>query len=223
MMLSDQLTFGMRHLLTVRPETLLGLISIILMSGCYSPYRADRGALFGGLTGAGVGAAIGNASGNTATGAILGSAVGAMTGAVVGGEMDAMQAENQAMIEQRLGRPMAAATTQQDVIAMSQAGLGDEVIIQHLQTHGMAQLPSAADLIRLKSQGVSDGVLRAMQQPASAPVAVAPAPSTVYVQERYYAPPCWPPYPHHVHVHRHSGWHATAHRPGVSWGVAVHH
>ena len=37
-----------------------------LTHGCHSPYRSEKGALYGGLGGAGLGAIVGNAVGNTA-------------------------------------------------------------------------------------------------------------------------------------------------------------
>jgi outer membrane lipoprotein SlyB len=201
-------------------------ISVALATGCRSPYYADQGAMFGGLTGAGVGAAIGSASGNTGTGAVLGSAVGALSGAVVGNELDNIRAENQAMIDQRLAQRTAGATTMHDVVSMSQSGLSEEVIANHVRTRGVAQPPSTADLIALKNAGVSDGVIRAVQEMSAVPVPAVPVASVpvtpVVVEEHYIAPPpFWGP------RYVYGGWHHRPlrhahhhHRPGVSWGVS---
>jgi len=209
------------HFKSVCPIGLL--IGLLLLPGCRSPYYADQGALLGGLTGAGVGAAIGDAHDNAAGGALIGSAVGAIAGAAAGSGLDAIEARNEALIEQRLGRRIAGTATLDDVVAMSQAGLGDDVIIQHVRTHGVTQLPTAQDLIVLKQQGVSDPVMRALQQAGDArAAAAAPPPSTVYVDEYYLARP----YPLVVYPRPCPPWHGPhrfVHRQGprVSWGITV--
>lgn len=211
-----------------RPWMLLLLTT--LLTGCQSPYYADRGAAVGGLTGAGVGAAIGNASGDTAAGALIGSAVGALGGAAIGGGMDRAQAENRAYVDRRLAEQRGQAATIQDAVVMSQAGLSDEVIIGHLRSRGLQSLPTAADLVALKNAGVSNHVLRAMQEigasgavvPAAAMVPAAPP---VVVQETIVEPipvPVWGPrycYPSWHPPHRY----ARRPPPGVSWGIEVHH
>jgi len=187
-------------------------------TGCQSPYHRDQLAAIGALTGAGVGALIGEDRGNAASGAAIGSVVGAATGAVVGDRLDEIDARNQELIQARLGRRLHGASTKEDVIAMSRAGLSDDVIITHIRVHGVASPPSADDLIVLKNQGVSDAVLQAMQQtpPPTQPVAIRDRPvPPVIVEEHYYHSPRpwgWPPpcrHPiHHRHRHRHRpGWH----------------
>jgi len=66
----------------------LALISAIILSGCASMNKTQKGAVIGTAAGAGVGTVIGKASGNTALGAIIGAAVGGATGAVIGHKMD---------------------------------------------------------------------------------------------------------------------------------------
>ena len=185
--------------------------------GCRSPYRSDQGALLGGLGGAGLGAIIGKQTGNTGAGAVIGAAAGAITGAAVGNELDEIDARNRAMIEQQMGRKIsAAAVTMHDVVSMSQAGVGDELIVTHLRSHGMAAPPSAQQIIELKQAGVSDRVVQAMQTsplpptgpPPGAPVIGAP----VIIEEHYYGPPrpYWP----------RGYWGGYRHR-GPRWGVGV--
>jgi hypothetical protein len=203
------------------------LIVILCLAGCASPYYADRGALFGGLTGAGVGALVGDAAGNAGAGAAIGTAVGALTGAAVGDHIDADLARSRAEIEARMGRQMQGAVTAQDVVAMTQAGLSDDVIVTHIRASGVAQPLAVNDLIHLRNMGVRDTVINAMQQTptraaqltaAVQPTAVYPAyavPPPVVVAPYY---PVWapPPPPIGFHYHHHRG-----HRGRVGWGVSV--
>ncbi len=64
------------------------LVGGILLAGCKTMNKTQKGAVIGTAGGAAVGAAIGKASGNTAMGAILGATVGGVTGAVIGRNMD---------------------------------------------------------------------------------------------------------------------------------------
>ncbi|MFI4874034.1 MAG: glycine zipper domain-containing protein [Blastopirellula sp. JB062] len=188
---------------------------VVLSIGCRSPYQQDRLAAVGGLTGAVAGAAIGNATGNTGAGALIGAGVGAVAGSAVGQGIDETEARNQALIQERLGRQLAGATTFQDVAAMSQAGLGDQVIISHINSHGVARAPTPQDLINLKNSGVSDPVLAALQNPPQVVQPVKYVESRpVIIEERYYDPWCYRPYYRRHPRHRH---------PHVSWSIGVHH
>jgi hypothetical protein len=198
------------------------LLALLAVSqGCRSPYYADRGALFGGLTGAGVGAIAGNAAGNTGAGALIGTAVGALAGAAVGENIDADLARSNAEIQARMGRQMQGAVTPQDVIAMTQAGLTDDVIVTHIRANGMAQPLQVNDLIGLRNMGVRDNVINAMQQTpprlaqVAQPVAVYPAyPPPVVVGPPPYYPVWGPPPPAGFYYSRYP-------RGRVGWGVSV--
>jgi len=158
------------------PAAGVGLALLVACYGCHSPYRSDQGALFGGLLGAGTGAIVGEALGNPGAGAAIGAGVGALSGAAVGSELDEIEAQNRAMIEAQLGRQLAAGAVQlDDVVAMAQAGVDDQLIINHIRAHGMAAPLSASDIILLKQQGVSSQVI-----------------------PWWYGPPCW-----HGHWHYH--------------------
>lgn len=163
-------------------------------AGCYSPYYADRGALFGGATGAGVGAIVGNAMGNTAAGALIGGGVGALTGAAVGQGMDDIEARNRAAIAAQMGRPVnPGAVTVDDVISMSRAGVNQDLIAGHVRANGVARPLTSQDLIVLQNSGVSVPVIQTMQtapqaiaqQPIAGPVVMQP----VYPYPVYYPPP----------------------------------
>jgi hypothetical protein len=166
----------------------------------------------GGLLGAGIGNIVGEAAGNRGAGTALGAGIGAITGAAIGSEMDAEEAQNRAIIEQRLGRQLAAgAATPQEVVNMTAAGVDDPVIINYIRSRGIAAPLGANDLIALKQQGVSAAVIEAMQtatpaQVAAATVVAEPAPRPVVVKEYHYGP-CVPP-PYRIHRPRHV-------RPGV--------
>ncbi|MFO7370552.1 MAG: OmpA family protein [Bacteroidales bacterium] len=64
------------------------VIASILMAGCASMTKTQKGAAVGTATGAAAGAVVGRAAGNTALGAIIGATVGGVTGAVIGKQMD---------------------------------------------------------------------------------------------------------------------------------------
>jgi hypothetical protein len=197
------------------------LVSLATL-GCRSPYYSDRGALAGGLAGAGIGAAIGDASGAAGPGAIIGAALGTLTGNAIGEGIDADLARSKAEIEARMGRQMSGAVSNEDVIAMTQAGLSEDVIATHIRAHGVARPPAVNDLIILRNQGVSDRVIQALQQTppptaAAVPVSYAVGPPRAVLVEPYYCPP--PPphfYFHHGHRHRHHHHHGS----GVRWGFS---
>lgn len=65
----------------------------ILISGCSSFTKTEKGAAIGAGGGGVLGAFIGKAAGNTALGAIIGGAVGGTAGALIGRKMDKQAAE----------------------------------------------------------------------------------------------------------------------------------
>lgn len=200
--------------------TMLFMIGVlpILVSGCRSPYYADQGAAFGALTGGLAGAAIGEHNNNPLAGAAIGTAVGALTGATVGSAIDQDVARSQAAIERRMGRRMQGAVTVPDVISMTQAGLSDSVIATHIRANGVAQRPTADDLVTLSKAGVTEQAIMAMQQ-ALPPGAMIPPPPVgpVIVEEYHYGPaPYYRGYPPP------RGYYGRHRAPsGVHWGIAV--
>jgi outer membrane protein OmpA-like peptidoglycan-associated protein len=70
-------------------KTLTGIVAIsLILGGCKSMNKTQKGAIIGTAGGAAAGAVIGKAAGNTALGAIIGATVGGVTGAVIGRKMD---------------------------------------------------------------------------------------------------------------------------------------
>lgn len=64
------------------------LACTVILTGCKSMNKTQKGAIIGTAGGAAAGAIIGKAAGNTALGAIIGAAAGGVTGAVIGRKMD---------------------------------------------------------------------------------------------------------------------------------------
>lgn len=198
----------------------VALFAFMLTAGCQSSaIHRDRGALVGGLTGAGIGAAIGEHNDEPLAGAAIGAAVGALTGGALGSSVDAEVAQNNAIIEQRLGQRLAGAVTIPQVVSMTSAGLGNDVIATHIRANGVAQRPTADDLIAMKSQGVSDAVINAMQ--SQPPITAAPPPIAtrpVIVEEHYYGYPGYGP-PGGFYSRPYPRRHYHAPHRGLHWGV----
>lgn len=72
----------------IRSGILLLVSAMLILSGCASWNRTQKGAVVGTATGGAMGAIIGKAAGNPALGAIIGATVGGATGAVIGHQMD---------------------------------------------------------------------------------------------------------------------------------------
>ena len=128
--------------------------------------------------------------------------------------LDDVEARNRAQIAASMGRPVApGAATPSEVVAMSRAGVSPQLIVNYVNTSGVAQPLSSQDVIYLTQQGVSPDVIQAMQSPrvAQAPPVVVPAgpPGPVVVEEAVYGPPCYPP-PY---------WGRGPCGPRVGWGV----
>ncbi len=196
---------------------LLSLSILAVVGGCHTMTYADRGATLGALTGALGGAAIGEHNGDAVGGALIGTAVGALAGAAVGDTIDHEVARSAEIIEQRMGRRFAGAVAMNDVIAMSQAGLSENVITTHIRANGVASPPSVTDLITLRDAGVSDAVIQAMQQTPPPAAQVSGPPGPVIIEEHHYVAPPFPYYGHHRYRHH------PRHGHGVHWGFSFGH
>jgi hypothetical protein len=199
------------------------LAMVVYGSLAYGQYDANQNrrrlGILGGLAGAAAGAAIGEDDGDAVPGALIGGAIGALGGVGVGSAIDARENENRYYAAQAQQR-QAQAVTMADVVSMTHAGLSDAVIINHIQTHGVARPVSASDLIVLKQQGVSDAVLSSMQS-IPQPTTVIRQPAPVIVEEHYYSrpDPWWYGHGHYHYHHRHY------HRPHdhVHFGIQIGH
>ena len=168
----------------------------------YAPQKSKQYGILGGLAGAAIGAAIGEGEGDALPGALIGGAFGALSGAAVGDSIDQDDANRRAYANARRHQ-LAHAVTPADVVSMTRAGLGEDVVVTQIRTRGMSQTLTTHDLIELKQQGVSDRVINAMQyQPRATTVVRQPHPVVV---ERYhhYPAPIWHHGHHYHHHHRH--------------------
>jgi hypothetical protein len=77
-----------------------------------------------------------------------------------------------------------------EVVRLSKAGLTEETIVGLIQERGIVEQPGPERTRRLKSAGVSDGVLRTL---AATPPAAPPASRPKFVQRDLYLP-LWPVY-----------------------------
>lgn len=64
------------------------IAAALVVGGCSSLSRTERGAIIGAGAGGAIGGVIGKQTGSTARGAIIGAAVGGVVGAVIGRQMD---------------------------------------------------------------------------------------------------------------------------------------
>ncbi len=195
-----------------------------MAAGCASANYSDRGALLGGLLGAGTGALVGNALGHTGAGAIVGAGLGAITGAAVGDALDEIEARNRAMIAAHLGREVRPGpATIEEIVMMVNAGVDDELIINHIRANGVTRVPGPHELVTLKQQGVSAAVIRAIQETGTLPASktvVVREPPPVIIEEYHYGPPWW-------HVPRYRYYYPPPYyyhppRSRFSWGVSVY-
>ena len=75
------------------------------------------------------------------------------------------EARNRAEMERYTGRPVAArAVSTDDLIGWKQAGVPDSNVIYHIRTHGSYRPMTSADLQVLQNRGVSNDVIRSMQE-----------------------------------------------------------
>ena len=204
----------------------LGILLLGLV-GCRSMTYGDQGTLLGGVGGAGVGALVGEATGgNAGPGAIIGAGLGALGGGLVGNGLDEIEARNRAEIAAQLGRQIPpGGVSVPDVMTMVAAGVDEELVVNHIRANGVVAPLSAQDVIALQQQGVSKGIIAALQT-SPPPRAVAPQgvpypvpgpyPPPVIVQEHHYGPPppwfCPPHFFYHHHGHR---------RPRTSVGFSI--
>ena len=192
-----------------------GLVSLLIMfliasiASAQPTNERKRLGIFGGLAGAAIGAAVGEDDGDAVPGALIGGTIGLITGTAVGDSIDERNYRNQ-QYNAAIAQQQARSVTMSDVVSMTHAGLSDGVIINHIQTHGMAHHVSASDLIVLKQQGVSDHVLSAMQTTAQPRPVVVQEPRPVVVREHYYTHPA-PAWWHHHHYHHHRRYHRRPH------------
>ncbi|MBC8096044.1 MAG: glycine zipper 2TM domain-containing protein [Akkermansiaceae bacterium] len=160
-----------------------GLVAVILNStGCSSMpgNKQQQGAVIGGLGGAAAGAAIGGKD-NRVLGALLGGALGAGGGYVVGANSDRILNKDssgaQSATQTAQSRPATAQdamraetadvngdgfVTLDEVVALEQAGLSDQQMINRLRATGQVFELTDEQQEYLRAQGVSRTVVNQM-------------------------------------------------------------
>ena len=122
--------------------------------------NTKRGATVGGLAGAVAGAAIGDHNGEAGACAAIGGIIGAFAGGLLGNAEDQKQAyEMQNFYQQnqnRWSQYRKSAVSCEDVVAMKNSGLSDQVIINQIQQRGVQRQLQVPEIIALHRQGVSD-------------------------------------------------------------------
>src|SRR3954468_23286216 len=175
-----------KNMLNNKIYRVLGVASLagVLVAGCENLPGSSKqqGAAIGGVGGAVAGAAIGGEH-HRVLGALLGGALGAGGGYVVGANSDRITGRDQAGAQEAMRRAQVAPATPQqamsattadlnndgfvtmdEVVAMRQAGLPDQTILQKLQATGQVFELSPDQQTYLRNNGVSDYVISQMPE-----------------------------------------------------------
>ena len=211
-------------MLRLAPSLAVLLLVGLVGSVAQGQRHTERGALLGGLTGAMIGAAVGDNNGEGAEGALIGGAIGLFSGAALGNSADREEAYWQAARQHQHAVRRAEAVSVADVVQMSQNGLSDNVIMNQIRQRGVQRKVQVPEVIFLHQQGVSESVITAMQQTATAGVytqRVVPArPAPMVIERHHYVAPH--PYWHHPYYRPHYGaYRHPRYQPGVRFGISV--
>ena len=170
-------------------------------------YRNDtvEGTVLGGAFGAVSGAILGGKK-DRKEGALIGAGVGALAGNLLGRKKDRADEHRAAVGASTVANANAQAArraiTNFDLIRMTQAGVGDELIISTIRARG-ARLDLSPDaLISLKENGVSERVLIAAQTCTQGGTSAPPLPQATVIYDEAPAPVIYTPVPRRVyHYH----------------------
>ena len=175
-------------------------MSALALVGCSNlpGNEKQQGAVIGGASGAAVGAAV--SSHNRALGAIIGGAVGAAGGYVVGANKDKIFGKDHEAADQAAQQNPATAeqartattadlnndgfVTLDEVVAMRQAGLSDDQMIQRLRATGQVFNLTEEQQRYLVDRGVSQNVIAQMPTLNQNPAAVSQGPSDSVIGQR---------------------------------------
>jgi hypothetical protein len=147
----------------VRWSRLAVVLLPLLAAGCT---HTEKGALVGGGLGAVAGTAVGCATGNPLAGAAIGTGIGGVGGAVVGNQIDQSEARTDAKIAAATAAPpppVQGPLAPHEIVHMAQQHIADDIIIQQIRSTGSVYALTSQDIIGLRQQGVSEGVIREMQ------------------------------------------------------------
>jgi hypothetical protein len=167
---------------------------LALASGCQNMSNADKGVATGGLLGAGAGALIGSATHHTGAGALIGAGVGAVAGGLTGAAIDNSEHKQQQAAAAAAAAARQPALRLDEIVALTQKGVSDSVIIDQIRLSGAVYHLRAEDITYLADNGVREPVIHELQATAYRParrVVYAPAPPVqeVIVVDRPPPPP----------------------------------
>ena len=155
------------------------------VSSCMTPEGRPDNTANGALAGGAMGAIIGSTARNPGAGAAVGAAVGALAGGAIGHSVDQAQQVQDARYAQAQQQAQQQMLPVDDIIAMSQSRISDDIIISQIRNSRTVYHLKSADIIDLKHAGVSDRVIDVMintpseagsAPTASVPTAAMPAP-----------------------------------------------
>lgn len=150
----------------------------------------------GGVAGAIIGGIVGHQNDETTEGVAIGGVVGAIAGNLLGKAQD-RQALEQYQYQQAVSRQQQhillaqqqlqeqqfqRAVSIDDAIALSQSGVGPQLILNQIQANGVQQEIGVSEIILLAQNGVSEVVIDAMQKASvgdTAPVVIDERPVVV--------------------------------------------
>jgi uncharacterized protein YcfJ len=163
------------------------VLSCFSNTGCQTTdnNNAVGGAVVGTGLGALTGAIVGSAFGrrDAAAGALIGAAAGGVGGALLGHAQDEKNQQTRDAVQAQYQQAQAAAEANalhnDDIVYMVKTGISDQVIINSIRQRGGAFDTSPQAIVNLKSNGVDDNVLYAMQT-TPPPYATVPPPGPVY-------------------------------------------
>ncbi len=139
------------------------IVSLIFAQSACGQGYSQRGTVLGGLAGAGIGAAIGDNNDDAGAGVLIGGAVGAVAGSLLGNSRDQQYRYNAQMYQQQQAYQVSRAVSIPDVVSLTQNRLSDGVIINMIRSNGLQRPLEISDIVYLSQQGVSENVIRAMQ------------------------------------------------------------
>lgn len=167
----------------------MGCVMTAMLSSCGTMNHTQSGAVTGAGLGTLAGAVIGSHSGHAAGGALIGAATGGLLGGAIGSAEDAREERDYAVAQAAYAAQAQQALTNYDLIRLTQSGVGDDVIINMVNTRGGRFDLSPDAVIALKASGVSDRVVLAIQTaskgtPGTVAVAPVAAPGVVVLEPR---------------------------------------
>ena len=163
----------MKRYVSFLAVTIIGLS----IAGCMTPQGQPDNTASGALAGGAVGAIIGSTARNPGTGAAVGATVGALAGGAVGHGIDQAQQAQQAQLTARAQQQAQdpPPLTIDDIISMSKAKIGDDLIISQIRNSRTVYHLKTADILDLKRAKVSEKVIDFM---INTPIAIGIAPTS---------------------------------------------